>query len=262
MSDFLYTDIPVVNKKAFRLGLAPNYGINSDTNAMRDALEDRINYLFWTPRMKNTVPLIKEVIKKDRDRYILATGPTTGWWSSNIRKFTEKTLKLLDTDYLDILQIHWMGVTSAWNEGIEEEMLKLREEGKARAIGISIHNRERAGHLAQTSELDSFMIRYNAAHPGAENDIFPHIKKNRHNVTAYTATRWRKLLKRPKGWEGKVPTAGDCYRFCLSNDSVNVVLTGPKNREQFEENIKAIEQGPLSEEEMKWMREFGAVVHG
>jgi aryl-alcohol dehydrogenase-like predicted oxidoreductase len=260
MKEFLYSDIPVVNKKAFRLGLSTNFGI--ETDGIQEALEDRMNYIFWTPTMKKATPVLKEVLKKDRERYILATGPTTAWWSNNIRRFTEKTLSSLKIDYLDILQIHWLGVTSAWNDGISEELEKLRDEGKTKAIGISIHNRERAGILAKESSLNSFMIRYNAAHPGAEKDIFPHINKEQQNVTAYTATRWRKLLKRPKGWEGKVPTAGDCYRFCLSNNNVNVVLSGPKNKEQYEENIKAIEKGPLTDEEMKWMREFGKVVHG
>jgi len=69
------------------------------------------------------------------------------------------------------------------------------------------------------------MIRYNAAHPGAERDIFPHLAKRNPNVVAYTATRWRRLLSAPRGWTGPVMTAGDCYRFCLSSAHVDVVLT-------------------------------------
>ena len=57
-------------------------------------------------------------------------------------------------------------------------------------------------------------------------------------------------------------TAGDCYRFCLSNPHVDLVLTGPKNRQQLQENVHHLrEKGPLSEEEMHWIREFGQVVH-
>jgi len=260
MQDFLYRHIPVVNKKAFRLGLASNFGI--DAKGIQQILEDKVNYMFWSPRMKNATSVVKEVLKKDRERYILTTGPTTGWWKGNIRKFVEKNLTELKTDYLDILQIHWVGVTSSWNDKIAEEMVKLREEGKTKAIGISIHNRTRAGQLAEERILDSFMIRYNAAHPGAEKEVFPLVDNDKQNVTSYTATRWRKLLKRPKNWEGKVPTAGDCYRFCLSNENVNVTLCGPKNYEQYLENIKEVEKGPLTEEEMRWMQNFGKVVHG
>jgi len=39
-------------------------------------------------------------------------------------------------------------------------------EGKVRALGVSIHDRPRAGALAEESILDLLMIRYNAAHPG------------------------------------------------------------------------------------------------
>jgi predicted aldo/keto reductase-like oxidoreductase len=56
-------------------------------------------------------------------------------------------------------------------------------------------------------------------------------------------------------------TAGDCYRFCLSNPHVDVVLTGPADRPQLEENLAALERGPLSPDEERWMREYGRVVH-
>jgi aryl-alcohol dehydrogenase-like predicted oxidoreductase len=105
------------------------------------------------------------------------------------------------------------------------------------------------------------MIRYNAAHPGAEREIFPHLEKRKPSIVAYTATRWRKLLKAPKGWTGKVPTPGDCYRFCLSSPHVDVVLCGPENLRQLDENMAALEKGPLSAEEDQWMREFGKAVH-
>ena len=141
-------------------------------------------------------------------------------------------------------------------------MVKLREEGKVRALSVSIHDRQKAGELAKDSPLDVLMIRYNAAHPGAERDIFPHLRHRNPAIIAYTATRWRKLLKRPKGWDGEVPTAGHCYRFCLSSPDVNVVLHGPASVAQLNENIAAVQEGALSQGEMTWMREFGKVVHG
>jgi aryl-alcohol dehydrogenase-like predicted oxidoreductase len=138
----------------------------------------------------------------------------------------------------------------------------LRESGKVRAIGVSIHDRPRAGKLAESSPLDQLMIRYNAAHPGAEKDIFPCLHDKKPSILAYTATSWRRLLKRPKGWTGAVMTAGDCYRFQLSNPHVDVALMGPASRVQMEENLDALEKGPLTPEENQWMRDFGKAVHG
>jgi aryl-alcohol dehydrogenase-like predicted oxidoreductase len=52
-----------------------------------------------------------------------------------------------------------------------------------------------------------------------------------------------------------------CYRFVLSNPQVNVCLTAPRNMKQLEENIAAVRQGPLPEDEMAFMREFGDAVY-
>jgi predicted aldo/keto reductase-like oxidoreductase len=57
-------------------------------------------------------------------------------------------------------------------------------------------------------------------------------------------------------------TAADCYRFCLSNPHVDLVLTGPKNHQQLQENLRSLrEKGPLSAGEQRWISEFGRVVH-
>lgn len=55
-------------------------------------------------------------------------------------------------------------------------------------------------------------------------------------------------------------TAPDCYRFCLSSPHVDVVLCGPKDRAQLEENLRGLQKGPLSAEEDAWMWRFGAAV--
>jgi aryl-alcohol dehydrogenase-like predicted oxidoreductase len=171
-------------------------------------------------------------------------------------------LQKLGTDYLDVFQLFWLGRASAWTQSTIDALLSLRESGKVRAIGVSIHDRKRAGKLVEDSPLDMLMIRYNAAHTGAERDIFPHLAKRKPAIVAYTATRWGGLLKRPKGWKGPVMTAADCYRFCLSNPHVDLVLTGPKNRRQLQENLRNLrEKGPLSEEENRWISDFGQVVH-
>ena len=171
-------------------------------------------------------------------------------------------LKKLGTDYLDVFQLFWLGRTSAWTPSTIEALVSLRESGKVRSIGVSIHDRKRAGKLAENSPLDMLMVRYNAAHTGAEQDIFPHLAKRKPTIVAYTATRWRGLLKRPKDWSGPVMTEYDCYRFCLSNPHVDLVLTGPKNRQQLQENLRNFhEKGPLSEDENGWIRDFGQIVH-
>jgi aryl-alcohol dehydrogenase-like predicted oxidoreductase len=261
---FTHCQLPWHPRPIFRLGLAPNYGLDPD--GIRAALEGPIQYIFWTRRMGKATAPLREALKRDRERYIVATGPTTGFFGWNLRSYVEDALRDLDTSYLDLLQLHWLGTTSAWTEGTVEALVQLREQGKVRAIGVSIHDRPRAGQLAKDSPLDALMIRYNAAHPGAERDIFPHLPGpgalRRRAIVAYTATAWRRLLKAPGGWSERVATAGDCYRFCLSQPAVAVTLCGPGDRTQLDQNLRAVEQGPLSDEEMTWLRRFGSAVHG
>jgi aryl-alcohol dehydrogenase-like predicted oxidoreductase len=257
--DFLHRELKHLGKRVYRLGLAANYGI--DEAGIRSAFDRGINYVYLTPRGKMHGPL-REALARDRDKLVVAAGPTLGWFGGSVRRSTERTLEKLGIDYLDVLQLMWLGVTSAWTESTLRELRHLKESGKVRALGVSIHDRERAGKLAADSPLDLLMIRYNAAHPGAERDIFPHLATRQPHIVAYTATRWRKLLKRPSGWDGNVMTAGDCYRFCLSSPHVDIVLTGPATTEQLDENIAALAKGPLTPEEDGWMRAFGAAVHG
>ncbi len=107
------------------------------------------------------------------------------------------------------------------------------------------------------------MVRYNAAHRGAETDIVPYLAAHDPGVVSYTATRWTYLLRRTKGWpkDRAVPTAGQCYRFVLSNPNVDVCLTAPRSEKQLLENLEAVRQGPLPEDEMGFMRAFGDAVH-
>jgi len=258
--DFIYRDVPSFGRRVFRLGLATNYGISGKD--LEWALEQGVNYVFWTPNARRVTNSLKAAIKRDRESLVLACGPTIGYFGGGIRRACDRLLKNFGTDYLDVFQLFWLGRTSAWTPSTIDTLVSLRESGKIRAIGVSIHDRKRAGKLVIDSPLDMLMIRYNAAHPGAELDIFPHLTKRKPAIVAYTATRWRGLLKRPKGWKGPVMTASDCYRFCLSNPNVDLVLTGPKNRQQLQENLSNLqEKGPLSEEENRWIRDFGQVVH-
>lgn len=258
--DFFYRDVPAFGDRVFRLGLATTFGIEGED--LEWALEQGFNYVFWTPNARRVTKSLKAALKRDRESLILACGPTTGYFAGGIHRACDRLLKKLDTDYLDVFQLFWLGRASAWKPSTIDALVSLKESGKVRAIGVSIHDRIRAGKLAEDSPLDMLMIRYNAAHRGAEWDIFPHIAKRKPAIVTYTATRWRALLKPPKGWTGPVMTAGDCYRFCLSNPHVDLVLTGPKNRRQLEENLRTLrEKGPLSEEENSWINDFGQAVH-
>lgn len=261
MSDWLHsTPTAFHGKKIFRLGLVGDFGVDED--GVRVAMDAGVNLFLWTMRRKALDRPVRDALKVRRDEVAVVGFASLGFFGWGVRRAAESLLKSLGVEYLDVLLLGWLGVASAFTSATERELVSLRESGKVRSIGVSIHDRPRAGKLAESSPLDLLMIRYNAAHPGAEKDIFPHVQAHKPSILAYTATSWRKLLKRPSGWDGKVMTAGDCYRFQLSNPHVDVALTGPATRAELEENLAAVAKGPLSEDEQQWMRQFGRAVHG
>jgi aryl-alcohol dehydrogenase-like predicted oxidoreductase len=261
MNDWLYrTPTAYGGKRIFRLGLAANFGIEED--AVRAAMDRGVNLFLWTRRASGLESPLREALAQRRETVAVVGYATMGWFGWGARRDAEALLRKLGTDYLDVYQLGWLGVGSAWTSSTERELVHLRESGKVRSLGVSIHNRKRAGELAGSSPLDQLMIRYNAAHPGAEQDIFPWVQDDKPSILAYTATSWRRLLKPPKGWTGKVMSAGDCYRFQLSSPHVDVALMGPSSRAQLDENLNALEKGPLTPDEDQWMRAFGKAVHG
>jgi aryl-alcohol dehydrogenase-like predicted oxidoreductase len=257
-TDFLHRELPKLGKQVHRLGLAGTHGI--DDAGLRAAIDEGLNYLFWT--RSTMVPALRDAVRRERDRLVIATGPVIGHFRHTIRSAAEKRLKTIGTDYIDVFHLFWAGKLSAVNERTLDELARLKEEGKIRAVGISIHDRVRAGRLAADSPIDLFMLRYNAAHPGAEQDVFPHLVRRNPAVVAYTATSWRKLLRQPKGWSGPPMTAGDCYRFCLTSPHVDVTLCAPASVAELRDDLRALDKGPLSPAELAYAREFARAVHG
>jgi aryl-alcohol dehydrogenase-like predicted oxidoreductase len=256
-STFGHSGIPV-----HRLGLSATYWPGKQT--IYHALDQGVNFFYCYGWDKQMIRVLRDTFKTRRQELVVATGAYNLILGHlNLRRTLEKRLRQLGTDYIDAFLFLGVLKPKQFPEYIIEELCRFREEGKVRTIGLSCHDRKFAGQLAAKGILDAFMVRYNAAHRGAEQDIFPHLPAHDPGLISYTATRWSYLLRRPKGWPKTepVPTAGQCYRFVLSNPNVDVCLTAPSNMKQLRENLAAVAEGPLSDEDMTFMRSFGDVVH-
>ncbi len=148
--------------------------------------------------------------------------------------------------------------------GVAEQVVReLRRRGYARYLGISTHDRAIARALATHPRSDLLMVRYNLAHRGVEDDVFPHLAAPaaRPGVVAFNATHdARGLLSRPPADlpAGRyVPDAGDLYRFALDRPEVDVVLTGPANREQVDVALDALERPPLDAAKRAYLEKYG-----
>ncbi len=244
------------------LGLSASYWPGVRT--VHAAIEEGINFFFAFGIDLHMVRALREILPSRRESLVLATGAYNYIWAAqNVRKAFEKRLRQFRTDYIDLFLFMGVMKPEEFPPGVRDELLKLKDEGKVRAIGLSCHHRNFLGRLAADGEVDALMLRYNAAHRGAEQEIFPRCAGHNPGIISYTATRWTALLRRPKTWpkEGRIPTAGECYRFVLSNPHVHVALTAPRNERQLRENLSAVRSGPLDESDMAFMREFGDAVH-
>lgn len=242
------------------LGVASTFGINA--KGIEEAFERGVNYFYWGWFRRNTMrDSLRNILKKQREKVfitITSLAPT----EPLIRHSVQRTLQSLQTDYIDGLHFYLLKDRRLWKSQIEPA-LKLKEEGKVRFIGASSHYRPNFTKFYREPFAEFFHIRYNAIHRGAEKDVFPKLPQKgdpeRPGLVAFTATSWRQLIKaNPKKLGGlPVPTAGDCYRFVLSNPDVDLCITGPSNLNHMRHNLDAIDKGPMTEDELEWMRKVG-----
>jgi predicted aldo/keto reductase-like oxidoreductase len=157
-------------------------------------------------------------------------------------------LAALRTDFIDVLTFYYVERAAEWRSlsgpgGALDYCRAAKQDGIIRSLGITSHQRPLAAEIARSGLIDALMIRYNAAHRGAEREVFPITDAIGMPVIAYTALRWGALLQPtpddPPGF--RVPTAPDWYRFALQSTSVAVVLTAPASRAELDEDLTVLD---------------------
>jgi len=250
--------------KVGRLGVASGYG--APAAAVEEAFERGCNYFTWGTVIKGYSEPMRQALKNivakgQRDRLVLAAF---SYAHDNFltERLLARGLKSAGLDYADVLILGYFSRRPPLR--LIDGALRMKEKGLIRFIGLSSHNRKLLGELARNGEFDVMHLRYNAAHRGAETEIFPFLgEERRPGIVSFTATRWGKLLNPKKMPPGeKPPTAADCYRFVLSHPAVDVCVSGAKTVEQMRENLAGLDAGPMSDAELARMRRIGDHVHG
>lgn len=238
-----------------RLGLASGYG--ADQRCVEMAFERGANYFYWGTFRRDSFGEGLRALHNRREHFVLVIKSYTRL-AGLLTGSLERALRALHMDFTDVLLL------GMWNKDVTpriwEQAIRLRDRGLVKHLAVSTHKRTHAVELARSHAVDVIHVRYNAVHPGAERDIFPHLPEHsaRPGIVSFTATSWGELLSPKKVPAGdKVPTAADAYRFVLSNQNIDVCLTGPKSAEQFKAALDAMEQGPMSADELAWMRRVG-----
>lgn len=118
-----------------------------------------------------------------RDKVVLATKVAMNWnedesvWrdarAERIQKEVEDSLRRLQTDTIDIYQIHWPDPVTPMEE-TAKAMEKLLKDGKIRAIGVSNFTPEEMDEFQKFAPLHSLQPPYNLFERGIEDDVLPY----------------------------------------------------------------------------------------
>lgn len=243
--------------------------------------------------------------RKSADRIYVATKipPAPGAWPPSpydrcedrypenyLRERLERSLKDLDTDCIDIVQLHtW---TRAWNRNPTalEILRKFQKEGKLRGIGISTpeHDQNSLIQLMRDGWLDSVQVIYNIFEQEPQAEFFPTAQEKQVGVIVRVAfdesALTGKLTPQTKFEEGDFRNAyfaGDrlertvkrveqikqvvgkaepdlataALKFALKPSAVSTVIPGIRNVRQAEMNCGVSDQPPMSEDLEKRLRE-------
>jgi aryl-alcohol dehydrogenase-like predicted oxidoreductase len=209
--------------------------------------------------------------------YKYASGP-------NVIKEVEESLKRLQTDYIDLLQIHWPDSTTPIAETMEALELLL-QQGKIRAAGVSNYSVEQVAEARKSINIASNQIGYSMLNRGIEKALVPYALKNDLAIIAYSPME-RGLLTGKYFKDGKLkdndhrngyfqqfdltkirtflnaitPIAADknatlsqlVLRWTSLQPAITVVLAGARNAGQAITNAKTMDID-LTAEEMQFI---------
>lgn len=247
-----------------RLGISSSW--KAPARAYEEAFERGCNYFTWGTVVKGRSPHLRTAVRNiigsgKRDQLVLSLL-TYAHNQYLVDHFLKTALKALGTDYIDVLLLGYYSRRPY--QRMIDRASKLRQDGQIRFLGLTGHNRKLFPELAREGVFDLFHIRYNAAHRGAEKDVFPLLPgDDRPGIVAFTATRWRQLMDQKRMPPNEpAPSAVDCYRFVLTNPAVDVCMTGTRTLEQMRENLRVLETGPMNEDELARMIRIGDHLYG
>ncbi len=103
----------------------------------------------------------------------------------SIRYEVELSLKRLRTDVIDLYQTHWQETTTPIADTMAE-LLKLKDEGKIRAIGVSNATTEQTDEYRAVGALDSDQEKYSMIDRKMEDAILPYCDANNIAFLAYS----------------------------------------------------------------------------
>jgi myo-inositol catabolism protein IolS len=135
---------------------------------------------------------VAEAIAGLRDQVVLLTKVFSNHLQyDQVIQACDRSLKNLNTDYLDLYQIHWPSGSWGYEEvPIAETMaalIHLQEQGKIRVIGVSNFSTAQLTEAAQYGRIDSVQPPYSLFWRAIEKDLQPHCVANKITILSYSS---------------------------------------------------------------------------
>jgi len=240
------------------LGTAPigegPVGVQEAAKTFGEVLDRGVNYVDTARIYGNAEEALGHVIPKRRDRLFVVSKVSTDS-AARAEQSLGESLRLLKTDHLDLVHIHSIGSKDIdkvlAGDGALDYLLKQKEAGKIRFIGISGHNRPpRFLQMLKTGQIDVVMCVMNYADRniyGFEHTVLPECRKQNVGVIAMKAYVGIKggFKNHRSGYVGCVTGADrlpHALAYALDLEGVGAAVVGPYTIEQAVQNVQLARQ--------------------
>ena len=242
--------------------------VSAAARVLNEALDNGINFLDTAACYGDTEALMGEAVSHRRDEYVLATkaghavgdAPGDSWTRETIEHSIDRSLRLLQTDYVDIVQLHSCDVDVLEQGDAIEAVVRAQESGKTRFVSFSGDN-EAAKWAVESGIFATLQTSYNVVEQHA---------RTKGLFDMAQAAGMGVILKRPVAngvwWSDKspYPYADEYFRrsqvmkeaapfehdlddkvrlvtgFALAEPAVTTIITGTHNVDHLKSNIDLV----------------------
>ncbi len=235
-----------------------------------EVIDRGVNYIDTARIYGNAEEILGHLIPKRRDKLFVVTKVSTDNAARAERSISE-SLRRLKTDHLDLVHIHSIGSKKLdrvlAKDGVLEYLLKQKEAGKIRFIGISGHNRPpNFVRMLNTDQIDVIMCVMNYADRNIydfESKVLSEAKKRNVGCVAMKVYAGIKggFRNHRSGYIGCATEPAylpQAMAYALDLENVSVAVVGPYTVEQAIQNVEfAKKYKPLSEKQRTSLLEYG-----
>jgi aryl-alcohol dehydrogenase-like predicted oxidoreductase len=254
---------------------------------IEEALDLGVNYLDTADLYDFGVneEIVGKAIKQKRQSITLATKVGNKWtdgqdgWSWDpskryIKEAVKKSLKRLQTDYIDLYQLHGGTIEDHIDETIEA-FEELKTEGFIRYYGISSIRPNVIREYVKKSSITSVMMQYSILDRRSEEEMLEFLGKHHVSVIArgplakgLLTDTWSNKIKQNgylhlsiedviqiiKSLQSHLPKRSlqeYALKYCLAHQEVVAVIPGASTITQLRSNVKATLSAPLTADEIE-----------